>query len=73
LRSRKSIACLKEEVDEEDIAKIVSRWTGIPVQKMLEGEVQKLIQMEERLHARVVGQDEAVTAVANAVRRGRAG
>jgi ATP-dependent Clp protease ATP-binding subunit ClpB len=64
---------LKEEVDEEDIAKIVSRWTGIPVQKMLEGEVQKLLQMEERLHARVVGQDEAVTAVANAVRRGRAG
>src|ERR1700716_671125 len=64
---------LKEEVDEEDIAKIVSRWTGIPVQKMLEGEVQKLIQMEERLHARVVGQDEAVKAVANAVRRGRAG
>src|ERR1700731_4029565 len=64
---------LKEEVDEEDIAKIVSRWTGIPVQKMLEGEVQKLIKMEERLHARVVGQDEAVTAVANAVRRGRAG
>ena len=64
---------LKEEVDDEDIAKIVSRWTGIPVQKMLEGEVQKLIKMEERLHARVVGQDEAVTAVANAVRRGRAG
>src|SRR5207237_6622174 len=64
---------LKEEVGEEDIAKIVSRWTGIPVQKMLEGEVQKLIQMEERLHARVVGQEEAVTAVANAVRRGRAG
>jgi len=64
---------LKEEVDEEDIAKIVSRWTGIPVQKMLEGEVQKLIKMEERLHARVVGQDEAVAAVANAVRRGRAG
>ncbi|MDQ6712632.1 MAG: ATP-dependent chaperone ClpB, partial [Candidatus Dormibacteraeota bacterium] len=64
---------LKEEVDEEDIARIVSRWTGIPVQKMLEGEVQKLIQMEDRLHARVVGQDEAVKAVANAVRRGRAG
>jgi len=64
---------LKEEVDEEDIAKIVSRWTGIPVQKMLEGEVQKLIKMEERLHARVVGQNEAVMAVANAVRRGRAG
>jgi len=64
---------LKEEVDEEDTARIVSRWPGIPVQKMLEAEVQKLIQMEERLHARVVGQDEAVTAVANAVRRGRAG
>ncbi len=64
---------LKEEVDEEDIARIVSRWTGIPVSKMLEGEVQKLLRMEERLHARVVGQDEAVTAVANAVRRGRAG
>src|SRR3989442_2518567 len=64
---------LKEEVDEEDIARIVSRWTGIPVQKMLEGEVQKLLKMEERLHERVVGQDEAVTAVANAVRRGRAG
>jgi len=64
---------LKEEVDEEDIARIVSRWTGIPVQKMLEGEVQKLLKMEERLHARVVGQDEAVRAVANAVRRGRAG
>jgi ATP-dependent Clp protease ATP-binding subunit ClpB len=64
---------LKEEVDDEDIARIVSRWTGIPVSKMLEGEVQKLLKMEERLHARVVGQDEAVTAVANAVRRGRAG
>src|SRR5713101_5180744 len=64
---------LKEEVDEEDIAKIVSRWTGIPVQKMLEGEIQKLVQMEDRLHARVVGQEEAVRAVANAVRRGRAG
>src|SRR6202011_3138235 len=64
---------LKEEVDEEDIARIVSRWTGIPVQKMLEGEVQKLLKMEERLHDRVVGRDEAVTAVANAVRRGRPG
>jgi ATP-dependent Clp protease ATP-binding subunit ClpB len=64
---------LKEEVDDEDIARIVSRWTGIPVSKMLEGEVQKLLKMEERLHARVVGQEEAVTAVANAVRRGRAG
>ena len=70
---QKTQRMLKEEVDEEDIARIVSRWTGIPVQKMLEGEVQKLLQMEERLHARVVGQDEAVTAVANAVRRGRAG
>ncbi|HYM49600.1 MAG TPA: ATP-dependent chaperone ClpB [Candidatus Limnocylindrales bacterium] len=64
---------LKEEVDEEDIARIVSRWTGIPVEKMLEGEVQKLIKMEERLHERVVGQDEAIAAVANAVRRNRAG
>jgi ATP-dependent Clp protease ATP-binding subunit ClpB len=64
---------LKEEVDEEDIARIVSRWTGIPVQKMLEGEVQKLLKMEDRLHERVVGQDEAVAAVASAVRRGRAG
>src|SRR3981081_4617944 len=64
---------LKEEVDEEDIARIVSRWTGIPVQKMLEGEAHKLIQVEERLHARVGGQGEAFAAVANAVRRGRAG
>ena len=64
---------LKEEVDEEDIAKIVSRWTGIPVSKMLEGEVQKLVQMETRLRERVVGQDEALEAVANAIRRSRAG
>jgi len=64
---------LKEEVDEEDIAKIVSKWTGIPVNKMLEGEVQKLTQMETRLRERVVGQDEALTAVANAIRRSRAG
>ena len=64
---------LKEEVDEEDIAKIVSRWTGIPVSKMLEGEVQKLVQMEDRLRERVVGQDEALSAVANAIRRSRAG
>jgi ATP-dependent Clp protease ATP-binding subunit ClpB len=64
---------LKEEVDEEDIAKIVSRWTGIPVSKMLEGEVQKLVQMEDRLRERVIGQDEALTAVANAIRRSRAG
>jgi len=64
---------LKEEVDEEDIAKIVSRWTGIPVSKMLEGEMQKLVQMETRLRERVVGQDEALAAVANAIRRSRAG
>jgi len=64
---------LKEEVDEEDIARIVSRWTGIPVSKMLEGEVQKLVQMEDRLRERVVGQDEALSAVANAIRRSRAG
>ena len=64
---------LKEEVDEEDIAKIVSRWTGIPVSKMLEGEMQKLVQMEERLRERVIGQDEALSAVANAIRRSRAG
>ncbi|HTV09214.1 MAG TPA: ATP-dependent chaperone ClpB [Candidatus Aquilonibacter sp.] len=64
---------LKEEVDEEDVAKIVSKWTGIPVSKMLEGEVQKLTQMEDRLRERVVGQDEALTVVANAIRRSRAG
>ncbi|MDE3104481.1 MAG: ATP-dependent chaperone ClpB [Acidobacteriota bacterium] len=64
---------LKEEVDEEDIAAIVSKWTGIPISKMLEGEVQKLVQMEERLRERVIGQDEALSAVANAIRRSRAG
>ncbi|HEY8801650.1 MAG TPA: AAA family ATPase, partial [Candidatus Dormibacteraeota bacterium] len=64
---------LKEEVDENDIAEIVSRWTRIPVSRLLEGEVQKLIKMEENLHARVIGQDEAVVAVANAVRRSRSG
>jgi ATP-dependent Clp protease ATP-binding subunit ClpB len=64
---------LKEEVDEEDVAVIVSRWTGIPVSRMLEGEVQKLLRMEERLRERVVGQDEAIQAVADAVRRARAG
>ena len=64
---------LKEEVDEEDIAKIVSKWTGIPVSKMLEGEVKKLVQMEDRLRERVVGQDPALTVVANAIRRSRAG
>ena len=64
---------LKEEVDEEDIAEVVSRWTGVPVSRLMEGEIQKLIHMEERLHQRVVGQDEAITAVANAMRRARAG
>ena len=64
---------LKEEVSEEDIAQIVAKWTGIPVSKLIEGEVAKLIRMEERLHDRVIGQDEAVTAVANAVRRSRSG
>ena len=64
---------LKEEVDEEDIAEVVSRWTGIPVARMMEGEMQKLLHMEERLQRRVVGQDEAIAAVSNAVRRARAG
>src|SRR5690349_18968035 len=66
-------ALLKEEIDEEDIAKFVAKWTGIPVSRMLEGEVQKLIHMEERLHERVIGQDEAVSLVSNAIRRNRAG
>ncbi len=66
-------ALLKEEVDAEDIAEIVSRWTGIPVSRMLESERQKLLHLEDELRKRVVGQDEAVEAVANAVRRGRAG
>jgi ATP-dependent Clp protease ATP-binding subunit ClpB len=64
---------LKEEVDEEDIAKIVSKWTGIPVSRMLEGEVKKLVQMEDRLRERVIGQDAALSVVANAIRRSRAG
>ncbi|MCC6328608.1 MAG: ATP-dependent chaperone ClpB [Acidobacteria bacterium] len=64
---------LKEEVDEEDVAEVVAKWTGVPVSKMLEGEMQKLIQMEEKLRSRVIGQDEGLTAVANAVRRARAG
>lgn len=64
---------LKEEVDEEDVAEIVSKWTGIPLSRMLEGEIQKLVHMEERLKARVVGQDEAITLVSDAVRRSRAG
>jgi ATP-dependent Clp protease ATP-binding subunit ClpB len=64
---------VKEEVDEDDVAAVVARWTGIPVAKLLEGETEKLIHMEERLHERVVGQDEAVEAVANALRRARSG
>jgi len=64
---------LKEEVDEEDVARIVSKWTGIPVSKMLEGEVKKLVNMEDRLRQRVVGQDAALERVANAIRRSRAG
>jgi ATP-dependent Clp protease ATP-binding subunit ClpB len=64
---------LKEEVDEEDIAQVVSRWVGIPLSRLMESEMQKLVSMEERLHTRVVGQDEAVRAVSNAIRRARAG
>ena len=64
---------LKEEVEAEDIAEVVAQWTGIPVSRLLEGEVQKLLRMEDRLHERVVGQDEAIRAVSNAVRRARAG
>ena len=70
---QKSEKMLKEEVDEEDVAEVVSKWTGIPVSRMLEGEVEKLIHMEERLRQRVVGQDDAIVAVSNAVRRARAG
>ncbi len=64
---------VKEEVDEDDVAEVVGRWTGIPVSRLVEGETEKLIHMEERLHRRVVGQDEAVSAVANALRRARTG
>ncbi len=64
---------LKEEVGEEDIAEVVSRWSGVPLNKMLEGEMQKLLRIEQDLHGRVVGQDDAIVAIANAVRRGRAG
>jgi ATP-dependent Clp protease ATP-binding subunit ClpB len=64
---------VKEEVDEDDVAAVVARWTGIPVDRLLEGETQKLIHIEERLHQRVVGQEEAVSAVANALRRARTG
>ncbi|MCE9621025.1 MAG: ATP-dependent chaperone ClpB [Actinomycetia bacterium] len=64
---------LKEEVDAEDIAEVVSKWTGVPVSRLMEGEMSKLVHLEEQLHQRVIGQDEAVTAVANAIRRSRAG
>ena len=70
---QKDGALLKEEVDAEEIAQVVARWTGIPVSRLLEGETEKLVHMEERLHHRVVGQDDALRAVANAVRRSRAG
>lgn len=66
-------ALLKEEVDGDEIAGVVSRWTGIPISRLLEGEIEKLLKMEERLHERVIGQDEAISAVSNAVRRTRAG
>jgi ATP-dependent Clp protease ATP-binding subunit ClpB len=72
-RSHVQPVFLKEEVDADDVAEVVARWTGIPVSRLLEGEVEKLIHMEERLHERVVGQDEAVEAVATALRRSRAG
>ena len=70
---QKDGALLKEEVDAEEIAEVVSRWTGIPVSKLLQGELEKLVHLEEHLHKRVIGQDEAVRVVANAVRRARAG
>ncbi len=66
-------AMLKEEVDDEDVAEVVSRWTGVPVSRLMEGEVQKLVRLEEHLHRRVVGQDDAVNVVANAIRRSRSG
>ena len=70
---QRDVRMLKEEVEEEDIAEVVAKWTGIPVSRLLEGEVEKLIHMEERLHLRVVGQDDALQAVASAIRRARAG
>ena len=70
---QKDGALLKEEVGEEDVAEVVAKWTGIPVSRLLEGEIQKLVHMEERLRTRVVGQDEAIRAVSNAIRRARAG
>ncbi len=73
LEMQRQGAMLKEEVDADEVAAVVSKWTGIPVTKLMEGEVEKLLKMEERLHQRVVGQDEAIRAVSNAVRRARAG
>jgi len=73
IEMQKGKTLLKEEIDAEDIAEIVAKWTGIPVQRMLESEREKLLHMEDRLHERVVGQNEAVMAVANAIRRSRAG
>jgi ATP-dependent Clp protease ATP-binding subunit ClpB len=70
---QQSTRMLKEEVDAEDIAEVVSRWTGVPVSKLMEGEMHKLVHLEELLHQRVIGQDDAVTATANAIRRSRAG
>ena len=70
---RNSQSMVQEEVTAEDIAEVVSRWTGIPVQKMLQSERSKLLRLEEELHQRVVGQDEAIAAVADALRRSRAG
>jgi ATP-dependent Clp protease ATP-binding subunit ClpB len=71
--SQQAGSMVKEEVDEDDVAAVVARWTGIPVDRLLEGETEKLIHMEDRLHQRVIGQDEAVEAVANALRRARTG
>ena len=71
--SQQAGSMVKEEVDEDDVAAVVARWTGIPVDRLLEGETEKLVHMEDRLHQRVVGQDEAVEAVANALRRARTG
>lgn len=73
LKQQKEKKMLKEEVDEEDIALVVSKWTGIPVTRMMESEMQKLLKMEDKLHGRVIGQDEAISAIANAVRRSRSG
>ena len=66
-------AALVDKVTEQDVAEVVGKWTGIPVSRLMEGEIQKLLRMETRLHERVIGQDEAIVAVANAIRRARAG